>query len=101
MKIPFLRPSISMDIKWRPAPHLTCKAQEGQIMVIDSQEGKVYHFNGVGAAIWKGVSACENAKEIMDQIAEQFEGGHSKIKQDVLSFLTDLFEQDLIEKAYD
>ncbi len=101
MKLPFLDTKINLNTHWLPAPHLTWKIKDGETVIVDSQEGKVYHFNGSGAVIWDGVAKGLNGNRISELVAETFEAPEKKILSDVVSFLSQLRAQDLIHPAPD
>jgi hypothetical protein len=97
MNFPFLRTNVSLHSCWKPASHLSWTEEQGEIVVIDAQEGKVYRFNGVGAAVWNAVVRQIPAGDIAIRIADQFEAPLRHIQNDTLKFIAELKDQDLIE----
>lgn len=99
MKLSFLEPKIDLQTKWSPAPHLTWEIRDGQAFIVDSQEGKVFHFNGVGAAIWAGIAEGLSGTQIAASISGSFEAPEKQILKDTAAFLSELRSQDLIVSA--
>lgn len=84
---------------WKPASHLTWTEREGETVVVDSQEGKIYRFNGVGAAVWSLLQSSKDEIQMASEIAASFEAPLHKIQKDISAFLSQLRSQDLIERV--
>lgn len=97
MKLSLFKKPLSLHSCWKPVPHVTWTERDGEVVVVDAQEGKVYRFNGVGAAVWTAL--CQNiaAGDIALRLADRFEAPLPSIQNDALKFLAELRDQDLIE----
>lgn len=84
--------------RYQISPFLSWREVDGQTVAVDAQEGKVYQFNEVAAAIWKSMENAKTAEEIAACVAREYDGSPAKIQKDVNSFLKQLFQDDLITK---
>ena len=90
---------MKLETRYKPSPFLSWRELDGQTVAVDPQEGKAYHFNGVGAAIWQFIDGHQSVAKIIECLAAQYESPEKKIQKDVISFLKELSQNDLITPA--
>ncbi|MFD1608805.1 PqqD family protein [Oceanobacillus luteolus] len=66
-------------------------------LVIDPIEDKVFEINDTAAEIIKGLQAsCNNEEDIINYVSKNYES--SNIREDVTTFIKELFDLGLIQK---
>ena len=89
-----------MNAESRPRPngHVSWELVEEAAVVVDPSEGNVYHFNAVGTEIWKALDGIRTIEEIVGHVQACFEVKQAKIRKDVLSFIKQLRDMDLVSE---
>lgn len=57
----------------------------------------IFNLNETGALIWEKIDGTRRLREIVDELADEFEEGERDLGEDVLSFVSDLLEAGLLE----
>ena len=57
----------------------------------------IFSLNKVGADVWERINGEKTAGEIVDELIREYEETQDRIKDDVLSFLSDIAEAKIIE----
>ena len=70
---------------------------EGEVILIDPDEGELLRLSPVGAAIWEALDGERTIESIIACIQENFEAEPKRIQRDVFAFLKQLRSQGLIE----
>ena len=78
---------------------LSWRVIDGLAVALDESEGKVFHFDSVGTAIWSLLDGETSVNETIRALAEKFDAPESKIRKDALKFIKELDRQDLIERV--
>ena len=90
---------MKLETRYKPSSFLSWREIDGRTVAVDPQEGKAYHFNDVAATIWKSIDGHKSVAEIIERLAAHYESPAKKIQKDVISFLKELFQNDLIPPA--
>lgn len=97
MNLSFLNRRVSRDSKWKPSEHIRWTQEQDEIVVVDSQEGKVFRFNGTAASIWQSLCRHASAAEIAGSVVAEYDGAPQAIEKETFAFISELFSEDVIE----
>lgn len=79
------------------ADHQTSTEVDGESVILDLEEGVYYGLNPVGARIWKEIQEPTAVEEITAAILAEYDVNAEQCREDVISLLQNLKENDLIE----
>jgi len=79
------------------ADHQTSAEVDGESVILDLEEGVYYGLNPVGARIWSEIQEPTSVEEITAAITAEYDVDAEQCREDVLSLLRDLRENDLVE----
>jgi hypothetical protein len=79
------------------ADHQTSTEVDGESVILDLEEGVYYGLNPVGARIWSEIQEPAAVEEITAAILAEYDVNAEECREDVISLLQDLKENDLIE----
>lgn len=79
------------------ADHQTSAEVDGESVILDLQEGVYYGLNPVGARIWAEIQEPTSVEKITDAITAEYDVESDQCREDVISLLRDLAENDLVE----
>jgi hypothetical protein len=65
------------------------------------RRGQIFHLNPIGGLIFKSLQSGKSAHEIIDQIAVQCNVTAERVRPDILLFLRDLEQHDLVFRGED
>lgn len=71
---------------------------EGEVVLIDRDEGELIRFNAIGAEIWQVVDGQRTVQDIVDHICNTFEVKRRRAEKDVIRFLKQLRSREFIEE---
>jgi coenzyme PQQ synthesis protein D (PqqD) len=75
---------------------ITSEFIEGEVMIINLQNGSYYNIEGVGAEIWQAVVEGASFDKISERIQNRFEGEAGTIQNYIKTFLKELHEEKLL-----
>ncbi|CBH23191.1 Conserved hypothetical protein [Salinibacter ruber M8] len=81
------------------ADHQTSTEVDGESVILDLEEGVYYGLNPMGARIWSKIQEPTAVEEITGAITAEYDVSAERCREDVLSLLRDLKENELIEIA--
>ena len=76
------------DIAWRLV--------EGDALLVDPRNGRIYPLNPVAARIWEMLDQQHLASEIVESLVQEFDAPPDVIRQDAYEFIDRLFEAKLL-----
>jgi len=76
--------------------HLSSE-MKGEAVILSLKNGKYYGVNSVGAHIWKAIQSPNTFQEIQAGIMQEYEVDEATCRQEVLSFLKKMVEEELVE----
>jgi hypothetical protein len=79
------------------AEHQTSAEVDGESVILDLEEGIYYGLNPVGARIWSEIQEATAVEEITAAITAEYDVDAGQCREDVISLLQDLHENDLIK----
>jgi len=81
-----------------PSHHseVTSWAIDDEILVFKLDSGQVTVLNGVGGKVWELMDGAKSVNEIVGECAEFYQVDRGRVKEDVLVFVGQLLEQEMI-----
>ena len=79
-----------------PNADILSRVVENEAVLVLPDKGKVKVLNEVGAAVWQLIDGKRNIQQISAEISEQFEGDKQAIEVDILRFVTELIDREII-----
>lgn len=70
---------------------------DGELVMMDIDNGKYYNFNLVGGRIWKMIEKPISIKEISNQLSKEFDIDEKKCETSVINFISKLKSNELIK----
>ncbi|MFQ5904633.1 MAG: PqqD family protein [Candidatus Binatia bacterium] len=83
-------PAKCAEISWQPI--------EGEVVLIDRDEGELIRLNELGAEIWQATDGQRTVEEIIDHVYNTFEVKRRRAQKDVIRFLKQLYRRELINE---
>lgn len=72
---------------------------ENELVMFDADAGKYYGFNEVATAIWNELEKPLTVDELCENLLETFEVEPEECRNDVVAFLKELIDKNLVEKV--
>ena len=69
---------------------------DGEVIIINMENGNYYSLNNVGADIWTLIEKNFTITDIVDEIVVQYQGNTEQIKEDIAELIADLKQEELI-----
>ena len=79
------------DIQWRLI--------EEKVVLIDSAEEELVHFNEIGTRIWQKLSEKNTLDDILAELNQELDVPFKTLEKDVTQFVHKLCQMELIRKA--
>jgi len=76
--------------------HQTSAEVDGEVVILDLDEGIYYGINQVGARIWEIIQDPTPIEEIVETITDEYDVPRDECSQDVMSLLQDLKQKNLV-----
>lgn len=70
---------------------------DGEEVILHTDSGVYYGLNAVGRYIWNRVQDPVTIERLVEQVATEFDTTIEECEPDVVDFLEDMYENDLIE----
>ena len=70
---------------------------DGQVVLMSVGQGSYYRIDEIGSRIWSMIAAPLSIQALCDRLLTEFEVSPETCEADVLAFLNDLLEDDLIQ----
>lgn len=69
---------------------------DGEVVLLSVSNGRYYQVGPVGTAIWKMIERPCSVRSICERLQERFEVDEERCRTDVLAFLHEMLEDDLV-----
>ncbi|MBI2566494.1 MAG: PqqD family protein [Candidatus Schekmanbacteria bacterium] len=69
----------------------------GELVMMDVEAGAYYVANGLGGVIWRLIDRPMSVDAVVDAVVERYEVEWGRCREDVLAFLTRLYQAELID----
>lgn len=88
---------IALDTKLERNPQAAARElADGEGVLLHLGSGQYHGVNPVGLAIWELLEQQRTAADVIDRLRGRVEDPPPSLEDDVLSFLTELHERDLV-----
>ena len=77
-------------------PTIVHEAIEGEVVIINLENGNYYSLDGIGASIWDSIGKGESVGEIVGLLDFRYQADDTPIEQSVEQFLAELEQDDLV-----
>lgn len=78
------------------SPNVIHEVIDGEAVLVNLESGSYYSIDNVGAAIWEYIENGLNVSQIIEGVADRYEGTQNDIEQGVQQLFTQLQEEQLI-----
>ena len=78
------------------SPNVIHEVIDGEAVLVNLESGSYYSIDNVGAVIWDYIENGLSVSQIVDSIADRYEGNGDDIEQGVQQLFTQLQEEQLI-----
>lgn len=77
-------------------PKLIANQMDGEIVMMSIDNGEYYGLDEVGSRIWDLMQEPVSISKLVDQLISEFDVTPDECLQDILSFLDELLNRDLV-----
>ena len=70
---------------------------DDEVVMMNIQSGKYFGMDAVGSRIWQLIEEKIRVKDIIAQLLEEYDVTEEQCRSDVLEFLNELYEQNLVQ----
>lgn len=98
-------PVIDASKKYLPSPNIVVREIEGEVIIIPitsgvgDMEDALFSLNPTGLAIWQKLDGQKSVKEIIQELADEYDASIGQIEEDVIGLLEELHQRKLIVEA--
>lgn len=89
----------NIKIQVKRNSYLIARYNEGKVILLDPNEGKLYTLNQVASCIWRFLWQVRTLKEIVIRIKSKFKVSAQRAEDDVASFVKESLKNKLLKKA--
>ncbi len=80
-------------------PDLLTSGMEDETVMFDLESGQYFGMDPVGSAIWERIAKPIKVVEMCRALQEEFDVDPATCQKDVLAFLNELFENQLVQQC--
>jgi len=85
-----------MDGKYAVSPVVEWAESDGEIMVVELEQGQVYSLNNVASVIWQGIATGLSIGQIVEYLKQEFDVPEVTLQSDVLGCVDSLLAKQLV-----
>lgn len=74
---------------------------DGERIILDMESGTYYSLDGIGDEIWRQLDEPTPVEDIYSAISEEYDIERSECRSDIISFVQQLWEANLLELSDD
>ena len=79
-------------------PGLHAVEMDGELVMMGHEQGEYYGLRDVAASLWQHLAEPRTTEELCALVADEYDVTADACRQDVLAFLGELSDKDLIER---
>ncbi|OIO66555.1 MAG: PqqD family protein [Zetaproteobacteria bacterium CG_4_9_14_3_um_filter_49_83] len=91
--------TITMDLVIKRNPEMVFSDMDGEIVMMSIERGEYYGMDAIGSEIWNMLDEEISVADICSGLCKRFDVEESICRQDVLAFLEQMAERNIILKA--
>ncbi|MCG6963856.1 MAG: PqqD family protein [Acidobacteria bacterium] len=85
--------------RFRQTKRAAGKALDDEYLVLDLGSGDYFGLGEAGGVIWEHLDGTRTLAEVADEIAERYGIDRGRARSDLLAFVDELLERDLVEQV--
>ena len=95
-------PEPQLDVVYKPSDDVVAREIEGEFILvpitagIGDLEDELYSLNDSGKAIWDKLDGKASLKQVVDELAADFDASTDELRQDVLGFVGELLSRKIL-----
>lgn len=89
----------NLDTPWQISDQAIANAVGDEMVVLHLANGTYFGLDPVGALLWEALAAGQTPAHACEQILDRFDVSRETVEQDLLRFLGELEQGDLITQA--
>ena len=95
---------IGLDAAYGPSEDVVVREVEGELIIVPlvagvgDLEDELYTLNETGRAVWKRLDGRRTVREVIDDLAGEFEAPANAIEEDVLGLLAELERRRIVAR---
>jgi len=97
MRITKLQKEIGVDTIITQAAGLVAADMDGEKVMLNIEKGKYYGIDSIGSRIWELLEVPHRVREVVDVLLKEYEVEEKTCQNDVLAFLSKLYDQGLVD----
>ncbi len=90
---------IGLDTVVTPSEELVSSDLDGETVMMSIENGQYYGLDEIGSRVWALIEEPRSVSELCDVLVEEYEVAREQCEQDVLAFLNELAEDNLVKVA--
>jgi len=97
--------SLTLDSVLIPSENVVARVIEGEMIIIPLTAGigedqdELYSLNETGQAIWQALDGKKSLRQLLSEIAQEYEVDEAEMEKDVLGLANELLQRKMISLA--
>ena len=87
----------TLDIAFKARSHIITQSSANQTALLNPQTGEIFGLTGASLRIWEVMQRHSNMLDVRDQIMEEFGVDEDALTRDLLGFISQLQESEIID----
>ena len=88
---------INLDDRFRIPDHVFARDFDGEMVLLDINDGLYYGLNAVGSAVWKGLcDGGKTAREVARDLLDDYDVEERRLLDDIVSLASDWVGKGLV-----
>ena len=98
---------IRLDARYAHSEEVVAREIEGEIIIvplvsgIGDMEDDLFTLNETGRAVWDSLDGKKTLKDVVEGLAQEYEGQEQDIRDDVLGFVNELVKRRMLIECRD
>lgn len=93
-----MNPDAHHDVAYVRRPGLHAVEMDGELVMMGHEQGEYYGLRDVAASLWQHLAEPRTADELCALVADEYAVTADACRDDVVAFLRELSDKDLIER---
>jgi hypothetical protein len=89
--------NITLDTRIAKRADITAADLDGEIGMMDIENGRYYALDPIGSDIWRLLTAAATARDICDRLVTEYDVDRETCQTQVLEFLNELSRKGLLD----
>lgn len=89
--------TLGLDTVIKRREDLVAQEMDGELVMLDMRSGQYFGLDSVASAIWQRIEEPVSIQQLCTQLEEEYDVSHHRCADDVLTFLAELNQKELVE----